>query len=879
MKHRIKNSKLLGALALTCLSACEVATQSSDSSTRLNSQAVTTAADARMPAPVISAPLNGGVLIDSTTTVKVRWNAVSGAVGYLVRAKNLTDANLRDPRNTANNGIYLFIDKYKATSIDLPVKKGHRYEFWVHAINSKFQYRILSSWSDENRIAFAVAADASANPNPSLASCQGVAHGATETRTMFQNASVPAGSLCVSEVQTRTCNNGSFSAFSGSFAAASCAVAVATPPASDVLTSTLGFQNIALQQNQTTSFNLKLTLTANANNIDSVAGLSTAQASDYKNLAVAVRLNPNGFLDARDGGSFRADSQVAYKAGDSFVVTLSVDLAAKKYSVLVQPKSSMQKIVLARNFAFRTEQATASALGYLALKSEILSLKVSELAASAYLLDSLFVADSGGTVQPGTGSGSGTGTTPPVVVEGPPVAPSNPGVSGNACASGSANSITQFGITWIFDRSYTCGTYANGDYWVLGPVRINSITPKDQNLNDADDMHGSMIAPAEPSNYGPQGFDSRSGAEVPYNADMNIARQLPMQIPANRSVISSISVEALTKSGRTQVETQAVLTIVASAPAADCFRPAILGNDKSCKWRTSQVNLAKLKKAVSPSHVSLADAEDMFERPLVILGYKDYYKNEYVIATGNAPYGSNYGREISLGMAFGALALNLNTTASKSLMAIRYVQRGLDIYGNVLLGDYFEPNGGHVNGFKLPVIVAGHLLGDQAILDVANGVKNPDIFSEDIAHYYISQADVSLPRRNATAAGQVGCDLYSAGVCTRELLPYSSSMIGMPEWGLLGQPNNQSSSGWGRIYRDVTGPNLVGTALAVHIMGLEQAWGRPAFLDYMNMRAWPEFSASGKMAGFVSAVWTDLRSASGKIPAGYVSSSPTGWKP
>ena len=48
------------------------------------------------------------------------------------------------------------------------------------------------------------------------------------------------------------------------------------------------------------------------------------------------------------------------------------------------------------------------------------------------------------------------------------------------CFTGSvfpATSVSQWGITWTFDGDYTTGQYANGDYWVVGPVNITAITP------------------------------------------------------------------------------------------------------------------------------------------------------------------------------------------------------------------------------------------------------------------------------------------------------------------------------------------------------------------------------------------------------------------
>jgi len=39
------------------------------------------------------------------------------------------------------------------------------------------------------------------------------------------------------------------------------------------------------------------------------------------------------------------------------------------------------------------------------------------------------------------------------------------------------NQISQFGITWTFDKAYEYGQFANGDYWVVGPIKIIGINP------------------------------------------------------------------------------------------------------------------------------------------------------------------------------------------------------------------------------------------------------------------------------------------------------------------------------------------------------------------------------------------------------------------
>src|SRR5688572_12021616 len=57
-----------------------------------------------------------------------------------------------------------------------------------------------------------------------------------------------------------------------------------------------------------------------------------------------------------------------------------------------------------------------------------------------------------------------------------------------------ATSLSQFGITWRFDRDYKTGQFANGDYWVVGPVTILSISPSPVEI-DGETLNGSMINP------------------------------------------------------------------------------------------------------------------------------------------------------------------------------------------------------------------------------------------------------------------------------------------------------------------------------------------------------------------------------------------------
>ena len=64
------------------------------------------------------------------------------------------------------------------------------------------------------------------------------------------------------------------------------------------------------------------------------------------------------------------------------------------------------------------------------------------------------------------------------------------------CAAVQQSRISQFGITWTFDKDYTVGQFANGDYWVVGPVTIIEITPISEDDGAGRIVHGSMLNPS-----------------------------------------------------------------------------------------------------------------------------------------------------------------------------------------------------------------------------------------------------------------------------------------------------------------------------------------------------------------------------------------------
>jgi len=91
-------------------------------------------------------------------------------------------------------------------------------------------------------------------------------------------------------------------------------------------------------------------------------GLAGAQVNGFAGLAAALRLNPNGTFDVRDGNTYRADAAVSYVPDTyRYRAIFAVDPVAKTYSVWIRRTETEAPILIADGYAFRTEQARLAA--------------------------------------------------------------------------------------------------------------------------------------------------------------------------------------------------------------------------------------------------------------------------------------------------------------------------------------------------------------------------------------------------------------------------------------------------------------------------------------------------------------------------------------
>jgi hypothetical protein len=402
------------------------------------------------------------------------------------------------------------------------------------------------------------------------------------------------------------------------------------------------------------------------------------------------------------------------------------------------------------------------------------------------------------------------------------------GGSGGPGGSTLASSISQWGITWRFAQQEQVGQFANGDWWVLGPVSVVEISPPCQTVSGRV-INGSMINPVPD---GLHGYDStlfEPYSDDRYKPNLNVAlgisESTPLVLQASTSLISCISQMTPAASGSfSQLATAAVLTVLAQEPAADAFRPPYTGTDKTIRHREADLDYAVLGSLVPTSSTpAIGDTASQFQR--VWLDHTPGWVSRFMHPVENMP---DYGRDFTSVFGNGALQLQLNyTNAEKRDLLVRLVQIGIDFWGNVDNGCFWEGVGGQGSGRKFPILLAGAVLHDATMSAIGTthpsdyyGPSHPNNrsqFGEDCQTFYVQQT--------------------SPGVFNWGFGGYTIADVGTPEWGNghTTWPSNDHQSWTQDPYRRCcTGNAWVGQTLAARVMGLTTAWNHPSYFDYMD---------------------------------------------
>lgn len=396
--------------------------------------------------------------------------------------------------------------------------------------------------------------------------------------------------------------------------------------------------------------------------------------------------------------------------------------------------------------------------------------------------------------------------------------------------------LSQHGITWTFKDPVRFGTYANGDFWVEGPVDIISIYPPSEKIHGRV-KNGSMVNP-DPE-LGPiHGFDSSVDVTT-YRQDLNVARpnnkdlsaSNPLRLGPGTTLVSSISYDL--PANRPQLTDAALLTVVVSAPAEGSFRPPYCGTDKTSEFNFSQLDTSQL---LTLAHVEdtpdMATVARQFQRAWI--DFIPGWQQRDIHPTNNMP---RYGREIAMHVGIGALMLNLDfTLAEKRKLLVGYIQLGIDLWGIVEDGgtENWAPDGGISSGRKWPILFAGMLLDDDDMRNVGPGDGTGSVyFGEDAQTFYVDQDAIDITNSPQWVVDPRTTDpqpYYFVHSASRNGLP------GMPEWGIrhATQPQLDDAS-WLSAYRNgSTATAWSGYILIAQLMGARGLWNHEPLFEYQN---------------------------------------------
>lgn len=414
-----------------------------------------------------------------------------------------------------------------------------------------------------------------------------------------------------------------------------------------------------------------------------------------------------------------------------------------------------------------------------------------------------------------------------------------------------ASTISHLGITWTLETPSLTGTFANGEPWVVGPVKITNIDPKPA-TSTADGAatgevwNGSMINPQSNRNHG---FDNRTitrvirptpegdwGTNV-YDPALNVALSFPFTLSAGSVLVSARS-QKLTSDNdfKTPLRTVCALTVLSSPPAPGSFRPSIYGSDRTVKWNTSMMDMSVFKNYILPTGSNTPTLNSILNEGLALpwfewAGGEDGARLQaedntqdvlYRTGTDGRKYYYIYGRDTAT--KFSKIALWLNTDQpieDKRRVAIQLVQTGIDIYEfiNNHGAHSFASNGAHKCGRKLPLVMAAKILNDSSMLAVAG---NASVFQEDLQLWTVVQADV-------------GRALESEMRLDPPVEVYTPEDVGMAEWGITHDREPfYDNRNWNATDRNNNAIGMRPSWLAARIMNLESVWNYPIAFAYSD---------------------------------------------
>ncbi len=429
--------------------------------------------------------------------------------------------------------------------------------------------------------------------------------------------------------------------------------------------------------------------------------------------------------------------------------------------------------------------------------------------------------------------------------------------------------IETCGVRFTFSAARPVGQYANGDWWVRGPVTITAISPASalhngQNWDGTSYsgrvINGTMLNPgnrvyaaggllANNATNTVQGWDTLTATSTQnavYSAAANVdpgATGTPLVV-ASGSVVKFVSrLTGLPSGNRPVGADMVVLTVVDAIPAPDAIRPGVsTAETKASRIRLSDVNLGVFQNLAPTANAPTFEQAMAWVRRYIETSMPDSVNNGNAKATNNH---REYGREIANDLHRSLLCLHLSsfTGVQKRQLLAGFATIAEDIISRAEEGSVTPPDGGG-NQWKLALLYClAASLGDKvpaAWTTYLSPAQNL-IWGENTQMFTVTPYDVAMPRKTSDG---------------RPRSPYTTQMLGSVDWGTApivspdGNHSQWDTSTTDLLYRSNVGySSVLPGMLAVELTtGAKALWQFPQRWLYYNTM-WPRRTEGPGIAG------------------------------
>lgn len=387
-----------------------------------------------------------------------------------------------------------------------------------------------------------------------------------------------------------------------------------------------------------------------------------------------------------------------------------------------------------------------------------------------------------------------------------------------------ATQVTQNGITFVFARPVRVGRFVNGDWFVVGPAPIVDMLPPVATVGSRT-MHGAMLDP-DPSTVN-QGYDTHlytaqfaNFYQPAQNRALGVSAQSPLLLMPGHALVK---VESLpTPPGVPMLRGAAVLTAVDEVPYAGSFRPPYAGTDHAVRFHVGMIDWQQLQRLAPaggmPSPAAVIDATSR-----VWLDHVPSWLGRMAHPADHMP---DYGRDLASVLGEAALLANCAIQeGERRQLAVNLVQIGIDCFGNLRGGCRWSGLGGHASGRKLPILFAGLLLDDAAMLAVGHNYRSGRSPGGTGISYFGEDGQTFVVQETAP------------GVYNEGFGGYTAADVGQAEWGFshADSPQNDHAAWTADSYRICCTVNgWIGHVLVARMLSLVDEWDHPVLFDYTD---------------------------------------------